>query len=84
MLDSLYHQAYNSRANLYADNGLDYKALLDYTKAIELNLFSNKYLLNRAILLIDMKKFDQACFDLSKSDSLGNKEAKVYRKKYCN
>jgi len=83
-LDSLYHQAYNSIAIYFEKLEMAEEALINYNKAIDLEPNSSIYLLNRAKFLIEKGNIEQACLDIEKSDSLGNKEAKEYREKYCN
>jgi tetratricopeptide (TPR) repeat protein len=58
-------------------------ALVTINKAVTLSPNSDILLLNRGLLFIQLNKFENACEDLIKSSSLGNKEANSYISKYC-
>jgi len=82
-INPTYDQAYNGLAICYDDGKIDFnKAIINYTKAIELAPKSGTYIYNRGACLYDNGFKEKARPDFIKADSLGKVEAKSYLKKY--
>ena len=75
---------YYCRANLYAHQGNNEKAVADYTSAIKLdNRFAEAYF-NRGLTYITLDNRSQGVKDLSKAGELGLYSAyNIIKKKQC-
>ena len=63
----------------------DYRgAIVDFTKAIELDPTNGYYYSHRALAKYALSYIDGACLDWSKAGELGEADAYEYIKKYCN
>jgi tetratricopeptide (TPR) repeat protein len=82
-INSNYAQAYNGLAICYDDGKISFdKAILNYSRAIELEPHSGTYIYNRGACLFDNGFKEKARADFLKADSLRKPEAKSYLKKY--
>lgn len=89
-IERLQRTAYISRGNVYHALGEDEKAVKDYTRAIEngrqipvRNDIVRVALNQRAISLILLGHYDEACADFSESCKMGDNTACENRRKHC-
>jgi tetratricopeptide (TPR) repeat protein len=76
-------ECYLDRANSYFVSKSWEWAINDYSMSLDLNPTDSGAWLNKGISLINSGRTEDACHDLRKSFSLGNKRASEYISRYC-
>ncbi len=74
---------YVDRANAYMSARSWEFAANDYAMALDIDPSDPDVWLNRGVALLNMGKVEDACYDLKKSLSLGNRKASQYISKNC-
>ena len=75
--------AWFNRGNVKARMGAYNDAVQDYDKALELEERLGEAHFNRALLLIYLKRNEEACKDLSRAGELGIRNSYNLIKRYC-
>jgi len=83
-LDSMSSAAWNGRAIAKYELGRYGEAIIDMTKAINIEPSNSEFLLSRAKLLLKTGNKTYACKDILKAAKLGNQEALEFPKSLCN
>lgn len=82
-LDKSIIDAYYTRGLCYSFLKKNDLALIDFNKTIEMSENHEAALINRGVLLANLKQYEKACKDFEKALSLGNVLAKTYIDKIC-
>lgn len=85
---SAYSMSYNNRGACHQALGNLSLALKDFSSAISTSKDTDDkskglYYNNRGVLLVNMKKKSEACYDFKKAANYGNENAKINIRSYC-